>query len=473
MKWPPLRSLRARLLGGLLVPVVLFVAVDTFSVYKNALSSAHRAYDRQLVAAAHSIGDQLRLEQGRLQLTVPYAVLELNRTETGTAMIYRVNGMDGELLWGDTDLPRFTGKTPEDFPYNGTVGVYEATVRDQPVRMAVLYQPIDGEERSGQVQIQVAELMVNREDVARDILTRTLMIQSALVAGLIAVVFGVVGKALQPLDTLRRELDKRDGSDLSAVTDAAAPSELQPVINAMNQLMKRLRRLLGQQQRFVANAAHQLRTPLAVLNTQLQSGLRGDVPPMVLMQEMQGTVQRATGLSNHMLSLAKIDQLNDNGESEPCDLRATAHEAALELSPLVAEKDLDFELDSDTNEFDAVVMAHPWLVGELIRNLLHNAVRHTPGGSSLGVMIRGTADAVILECWDSGPGIPTEFRERVFEPFATAGSPNGAPGGSGLGLSICKAIVTSLKGGIELANHRDDPVLPGLRVTVRFPRKRG
>jgi two-component system sensor histidine kinase TctE len=471
VKWFTARSLRGRLLAGLLAPLILFVVVDTVSVYQNALTSAHKAYDRQLVAAAHSIGDMLRLERGRLQLTVPYAVLELTGMQGGTAMSYRVSGLDGELLWGDPDMRRFTGQLPRDSAYSGLVGVYDEMVRGQAMRMAVLYQPIDGDERSGLILIQVAEPVLNREDMARDILLRTVSIRSVFVVGLAGMIFFVVRQALVPLETLRRELDKRDGAELSPVTGTSAPSELQPLIEALNQLMERLRRLLGQQQRFVADAAHQLRTPLAVLNTQLQSGLNGDVPPAVLMQEMQGTVQRATALSNHMLSLAKVEQLRDRGNVEPCSLHEAAHEAALELSPLVSGKDLDFELSCDEADGKPEVLAHPWLVGELIRNLLHNAIRHTPQGGSLGIAIACDEDWVSLECWDSGPGIPVELRERVFEPFATASAPSGSAGGSGLGLAICRAIVVSMRGQIELADHKPGAELPGLSARVRFSRK--
>jgi two-component system, OmpR family, sensor histidine kinase TctE len=459
-------------MAGLVVPIVLFIAVDTVSLYRSALGSAHKAYDRQLVAAAHSIGDMLRLERGRLQLSVPYAVLELNRPDAGSAMIYRVSGLGGELLWGDPDLPRYAGDIPRDSPYSGLVGVYDETVHGQAVRVAVLYQPIDSEERSGLILIQVAEPMLNREEMARDILQRTLMMQSLLVLGLVAVIVLVVGHALKPLGTLRRELDQRDGADLSPLIGPAAPSELQPVIDALNQLMDRLRRLLGQQQRFVADAAHQLRTPLAVLNTQLQSGLNGDVAPAMLMQEMQGTVRRATALSNHMLSLAKVEQLRDRGEVEACNIHEAAHEAALELSPLVSAKDLDFELLAEAQGPQAQVLAHPWLVGELIRNLVNNAIRHTPHGASLGIVVSSDDEWVSLEVWDSGPGIPAELRERVFEPFAAACPPSGGAGGSGLGLAICRAIVVSLKGRIELADHRAGTPAPGLRATVRLPKLR-
>jgi two-component system sensor histidine kinase TctE len=462
-------SLRTQLLAGILVPIVGFVAVDTLSLYRSALDAAHTAYDRQLVAAAHSIGDMLRLERGKLELTVPYAVLELHHPGAGTAMSYRVSGLDGELLGGDERLPRIDTPALKPSPYGGLVGVYDTEVQQEPMRMVVLQQPVDGHDRSGLVLIQVAEPMANRRQLAQGILWRTLAMQSVLVACVIAATVFVVNRALAPLQSLRRELDAREGADLSPVAGSGAPPELRPVVDSLNQLMQRLRGLLGQQQRFVADAAHQLRTPLAVLNTQLQSGLTGDVPPQVLMAEMLGTVRRATTLSNHMLSLAKVEQLRQRGDVEPCDLGEAAQQVAVELSPLISEKNLQFELQCSPGS-TPMVEAHPWMLGELVSNLLHNAIRHTPADGLLGIDIACSAEHVVLECWDSGPGIADSVREHAFEPFSTASAPAGHATGTGLGLAICHAIVESLQGHIALADHQPGAPNPGLRVQVRLPR---
>ena len=463
------RSLRTQLLAGILVPIIGFVAVDTVSLYRSALDAAHTAYDRQLVAAAHSIGDMLRLERGKLELTVPYAVLELHHAGAGTAMSYRVSGLDGELLGGDERLPRIDSPPVKPSVYGGLVSVYDTQVQQEPMRMVVLQQPVDGHDRSGLVQIQVAEPMANRRQLAQGILWRTLAIQSLLIACVVAATIFVVNRALAPLQSLRRELDAREGSDLSSVDASGAPSELRPVVDSLNQLMQRLRGLLGQQQRFVADAAHQLRTPLAVLNTQLQSGLTGDVPPHVLMHEMLGTVKRATSLSNHMLSLAKVEQLRQRGDVHTCNLHEVAQQVAVELSPLISEKNLQFELQCAAAGVPQVA-AHPWMLGELVSNLLHNAIRHTPAEGLLGIAIGQTAEHLLLECWDSGPGIADSVREHAFEPFSTASAPRGQATGSGLGLAICHAIVESLHGHIALADHQPGEPNPGLRVQVRLPR---
>ena len=515
-------SLRTRLLLGILLPMAVFAALVTWGQYRNALASAHAAFDRQLVSAAHSIADTLRLEGPGLSVSVPYAVLELHAPVAGSALFHRVAGLNGELLAGDSSLPPYRGPVPSSPLYTGLVGLYDDHVRGTPVRVAVVYQPVEGHQRTGVVPVQVAEPLSNREVMARALLWQTLATQVALLLAVAAVTTWVVNRALRPLLRLQRELDERElgprsGQLLAALPENGVHGELLPVVRALNALMQRVRGLLGQQQRFVSDAAHQLRTPLAVLQTQLQSGLEGAVEPTVLMREMQGTVQRATALSQQLLSLARVEQLRHPGvQAAPgrCALAKATQEAALELSPLIAQRDLAFSLDmagglGSTQE--AVAAIHPWLAGELIRNLLHNAIRHAPRGSALGVVVHAgagagagvgagagadpSADAATVQwvVWDQGPGIAPALRERVFEPFAAASlhapfaaaslhasfeAPHlhtafdGAAPGSGLGLSICRAIVQASGGHIVLGDHEIDPRQtgqPGLRVTVTLP----
>jgi two-component system, OmpR family, sensor histidine kinase TctE len=467
------RSLRTQLLLGLLVPTLAFVALGAWALYRSALQSAHTAFDRQLVSAAQAIADTLKLDGGKLSVSVPYAVLELHDPAPGSTLFYRVTGLQGERLAGDEALPRHrlaltaqaAAPANAQFQRAGLVQLYEDQVAGQPVRVAVVYQPVEGHDRAGLVPVQVAEPLANRELIAAALLRQTLLVQGALVLAVVGVTWLVVTRALQPLGRLREQVDQRAANDWAPLVDNSATPELTPIVGAINGLMLRVRGLLEQQQRFVADAAHQLRTPLAVLRTQLQSGLAGDVPPAALMQEMLGTVQRATTLSHQLLSMARVEQLRSHGAPGVCALGAAARAAALELSPLIAARDLAFSLDVPpdlTNGQDVCATAHPWLVGELLQNLLRNAISHAPVGSALGVTLdvagqSKTAQARLV-VWDEGPGIAAADRQRVFEPFV-----------SGLGLAICQAIVQSLGGTISLAAHRAGEPLPGLRVTVCLP----
>lgn len=170
----------------------------------------------------------------------------------------------------------------------------------------------------------------------------------------------VVNRALRPLTILEKRLDLRRDDDLSPLEATTAPKELQPMIAALNQLMARLQRLLGLQKRFVSDASHQLRTPLAVLKAQVQSGLCGDAPAEQVIREISTTVDRATNLANQLLSLAKVEQMRGKGEKERCDLSTIAQDAAIDLSPLISEKNIDFSLKPCPRG----QLGHPWMIGK-------------------------------------------------------------------------------------------------------------
>jgi two-component system sensor histidine kinase TctE len=225
--------------------------------------------------------------------------------------------------------------------------------------------------------------------------------------------------------------------------------------------MTRLSHLLDNQKRFVRDTAHQLRTPLAVLKTQVQSALHGDVEPRQALLEINDTVERATILANQMLSLAKVEQLRQQPDASVNDLSEVVRSVALELSPLIAGKDLDFEIATTA----APVRSHEWMLRELTRNLLHNAIKQSPAGGALSVQVVADANSVALTLGDSGPGIAEGLRARLFQPF----SPGDARSGSGLGLAICHEIVRALGGTISLENREAHGRIEGLDATVRLP----
>lgn len=453
------RSVRNYLLAWIISPIALFIVIDSFSLYRNTLDSVNTAYDRMLIASVHSIGDLLRIENDELKVSLPYAALEIYETDYSSRMIYRINGLNGEFLSGDEALPKFSGKPEKYAIYPSLAHIYEDTYNGVPVRVAALFQPVVTNDPRGAALVQVAETIENRSALARKIFWETLIRQAALLVVIMSVTLYVVSRALRPVDALRKQLDERPADDLSPVSSPATPRELQPFVNALNQLMARLQRLLGHQQRFVANASHQLRTPLAVLKTQLQSGLRGDAPAHVILEEMSGTVDRATNLANQLLSLAKVEQLRGRGIQESCDLSMLARETAVDLSPLIADKNLDFELDAQKVH----VLGHPWMVGELISNLLHNAIRYTPVDSRLGIRIAATEKNVELCVWDSGGGISDDLAGRIFKAFSS----NDLSGG--LGLTICGEIADSMQAQISLENRMVDGEIAGLNAIVRFP----
>jgi two-component system, OmpR family, sensor histidine kinase TctE len=309
--------------------------------------------------------------------------------------------------------------------------------------------------------VQVAETLELREALAREILVSTLWRQALLLAVIAAVVVWVVQSTVRPLRKISQEIASRADNDVSPVDAAHAPRELQPLLLANNQLMARLDHLLQHQKRFVRDAAHQLRTPLAVLKTQTQSALRGDMPPEQALMEIGQTVDRATELANQMLSLAKVEQLRQQPASSALDWSAVLREVALDLAPLIADKDLEFDLQTQP----AIVLAHDWMLRELVRNLLHNAIKHSPAGSALNVrLLAGNTNAELVIA-DAGEGINDELRQRLFQPF----SAGRMQAGSGLGLAICAEITRALDGAITLDNRVEHGRVQGVDVRVRLP----
>ncbi|SFV13783.1 sensor histidine kinase [Pseudoduganella namucuonensis] len=458
---PQARSLRGFLLAGIIWPLALFIAIGAVHLYGSALDTANAAYDRMLVTTAYSVGDQISLEGGQLRTGVSYAMVEVYEAGFSTRMIYRISDRQGRYIAGDRDLPAYLGSGAAWPAVPALLKVYQGRYGSAPVRIAAVAQPSKRHLPEDDVVIQIAEPLAFREGAVRDILWGTVLRQTLLVLTVAAVTWLVVGRALRPIESLRAQLAARQEDDLSPLSAPQAPRELQPMVAALNEHMERLHRTVDLQQRFVANASHQLRTPLAVLKMQLQSGARGDIAPELALREMGATVERATNVANQLLSLARIEQMRGQGTRERCDLAAIAREVAIDLSPLISDKDLDFELDAQCAE----VEGRGWMATEMVSNLLHNAIRHTPPGSRLGIRVAALEDGVELCVWDSGPGIANQREMRVFEAFAGCHSSQGG----GLGLTICAEIADSMGAGLILSNRGAPGQVEGLDARVRFP----
>jgi two-component system, OmpR family, sensor histidine kinase TctE len=458
-------SLRRFLLAGILLPVLAIIAVNSVMLYRQALGAVNTAYDRTLLASAKVIGEELDVqgyeEQARLRATVPYSALEAFEADNHSRLLYRVSSQSGEMVSGFAQLPFWHGTLPERPPYAALVDFYDDHVDGDDVRVAVLLQPVVSASGRAMAVVQVAETLELRRALARQILIDTIWRQAVLVAVIALVVIAVVQRGMRPVRRLSAELGARAESDLTPITAPDVPRELLPLVDATNHVMAQLTLVLHNQKRFVRDTAHQLRTPLAVLKTQVQSALHGDLEARLALREINDTVDRATALANQMLALAKVEQLRQQPDPPVHDLAEIVRSVALELSPLLADRELDFELSTAP----APVCAHEWMLRELARNLLHNAIRHSRCGGPLSVRVARAGPAAVLAVADSGPGIATALRERLFQPF----SPGDPRTGSGLGLAICHEILTALGGTIALVNREQDGQITGLDTTVRLP----
>jgi two-component system, OmpR family, sensor histidine kinase TctE len=443
-------SLRRSLLLGILLPILLFVVVDTISLYRQALDAVNTAYDRTLLASAKAIGELLDIEgdgaQARLRAQVPYSALEAFEVDNRSRMNYRISDAQGQWVDGVEDLPAWRGVLPNQGPYAALVDFYDDTFRGDPVRVAVLLQPVATRRERTMAMVQVAETLELRRTLARQILIDTLQRQAILITVITAVVLVVVQRVTRPVRRMSSELQQRPEDDLTPLNAAHLPLEIRPLTDATNQVMQRL---------------HQLRTPLAVLKVQVQSALRGDVAPTEALQEIQTTVDRATQLANQMLNLAKVEQVKQQQEFATMDWAEPLRAVALDVSALIADKDLDFDIRTEP----CLVHAHEWMLREMARNLLHNAIRLSPRGGRLSVSLLPQGDMAELHIEDSGPGISDELRLRLFQPFAAGHSHSS----SGLGLTITHEMVKALGGRITLNNLYEQGLCNGLDACVRLP----
>ena len=263
-----------------------------------------------------------------------------------------------------------------------------------------------------------------------------------------------------------RSIDRLEAPLRQAVTEAQRlpaldlPLELQGLAQAIDQLLVQQRESLAQQRRFLADASHQLRTPFTVLRTQLQGLMSGQLDAAETLPRMLTTVDRSSHLTRQLLALAKVEQLQQRAAWQAVDLAQVARDIALELAPLLARKRLDFQLQAEALSLHT----DAWMLGEMVRNLLSNAIHHSPQGAALGLVVRALPGEAELIVWDNAGGVDEAVRDKLFKPFESA-----AGTGIGLGLSICQQIAQSMNANVALYNRLQDDRVIGVDAVVRWP----
>jgi len=260
-----LGSLRGQLVRWLLIPLLILVALDAVSVYDNAVDVADVAYDRSLLASTRALAERVSIVKGEVVADVPYVALDSFETDTLGRIYYKVTGVRGEFVSGYNDLPPIPPGVKRSEAYPALVHFYHANYHGQAVRIAALHQPVYDDSMRGIALIQVGETMDARRGLTRKILFDTMWRQTLLVSIAALLVWFTVRFALRPLMQLKSEVETRAPTDLSDFDPTRVHKEVQPLVLAMNGYMARLQNLINGQRRFIADASHQLRTPLTVL----------------------------------------------------------------------------------------------------------------------------------------------------------------------------------------------------------------
>ena len=451
------RSIRRLLLGWLVAPVALVLVASEVASYVTALTIASEAYDRALLDPALALAQRLTAAEGPVELDLPAVAVEMLRVDA-TDRVYFAVSARGKLLGGQAELP-----SPPTLPEEGSPVFYDGTIRAEPVRVAAILVPF----AEGPVLVQVAETLVKRHRLVRQLLLTNAALELLFFVAALAVVWMGVTRGLAPLDALRAELAARSPRDLRPVAEASAPAEVRPLVQELNRMLGRLAESIDAQQRFVADAAHQLRTPLAALQAQVEAARREGLPPELAatVDRLSAATRRAAHLARQLLTLAAIAPPAERPfAAEPADLAQVAQAGVTDWLARADGKqvDLGFELEA------APVNGEPQLLGELAANLLENALNYTPAGGEVTVRTGRRDGQSFLEVEDSGPGIPESERDRVFERFHRVRGTIGE--GTGLGLAIVREIARRHGAGVDIRTPLSGV---GTVVAVSFPAPTG
>ena len=444
-----------------LVVALLCLMLATISISEFLVNSAVEVpYDAKLSDYAQMLAAETRADGGGVSIR-PAAIGMLRRLEHDR-ILFALRDPDGRVIVGDPTLPAVTGLREHLPP-----ALQDAQIGDEPVRVAAMLLA-DPRSASRLLTVEVAETLEHRRALTETLRAQAVALPQMLVL-VIAVLLIVYGYAYVwlPMQRLRALIDNRGSNDLSALDPESAPQDLRPLIMSINGLMQRLAVSIDTQRRFIADAAHQLRTPLAGLRSQAEIALTESDPATLRrsLERLAAGTERATELANRMLTLARADTPLAAPQVD-VDLPALARDVISDHLPGANARGQDLGFEGPAPGRGTVVRGDRLLLRELLSNLVDNALRYTPDGGVITVNVEsGPGSVATLSVTDSGPGIPPGDRERVFEPFYR-GSEVLAPG-TGLGLAIVRSIAAAHGASIVL---RAGPNERGLEVAVTFSR---
>ena len=456
---PKSRTLRRQLLVWLAGPLLILWSISTLVDYDIAKRFVNLAYDRTLLETALDIGRQVKVVNNQIYVDLPEVAVQMLKTQETDRIYYLVTGPKGEFITGEPDLP------PPSSLGLDRISYYDDIYRNRAIRVVALRVPVEPGSGKGAVLIQVAERVTVRSDFARRIMLRMGLPQALLILFAAVLVWYAIGRGLAPLSALRREIENRSHRDLSALPEDPAPQEVRPLIRAMNDLLQRLSKTLAAQQRFIADAAHQLRTPVAGIKTQTELAIRESQSgnAQIPLHQLHVATEQTTRLINQLLSLARAEPGTERAHfTERLDLNKLVREAATDWVPRALARNIDLGFDSPLES--AMIEGDAFLLREMLNNLLDNAIRYTQSGGQVTVRIVPDAANIMLSVEDNGPGIPESERERVFERFyRVLGT---GVDGCGLGLAIVREIAQRHGGEVTLGQGASGR---GTLVRITFP----
>lgn len=450
-------SLRRQLARWLLVPLLAIWVFGAVMSYYISVGFADLAHDRALFDSALTLASQVSAQDGSIVVNQPDTALKMIAIDPYDKVYFEVSTPGGGVVAGqELPPPPPEARDMPDKPY-----YYDGKVDGRDVRIASLYHHMQFGARSVLVLVQVAETLQKRRMLASEILAGIALPQFVLVLLILVIGWFGIRRGLSSLDRIQKEVRNRSHLDLSPLQEEDAPHEIGALVHALNELLGQLQSAISAQNRFIANAAHQLRTPLAGIKTQVEFALRQSDPALIRhsLQQLQASNDRTIHLVNQLLSLART-QPDWEAPTAGVDLVAIASEAASEWVPAALAKNIDLGFESAAPSVP--LQGNGLLLREMLNNLIDNAIRYTQPGGEITVRVAQAEDQVILSVQDNGPGVPVEERERIFERFHRVGAPQDE--GCGLGLAIVREIAHLHHGEVALADSER-----GALFEVRLP----
>lgn len=454
-----MHSLRARLLWWVLLPLASFMLVAGVMAYDAARETADLTQDNALLASARTIAEDVQWINGEMIAEIPPAALEMFESPYQDHVFYKVVAGGDRLLGG---LPELS------LPANvhGAYPVfYDTTLDGQSLRAVAYERQLYNSGEALPVVVVVGKTQASREGMLEELWHPQLVRQGLMLV--LAVLFVLIGltSELRPLMKLKDDVADRDPMELEPVRVDRLPTELLPIVDAINQCVARLKLHASTQRQFIADAAHQLRTPLTLLDTQVQCARQtvDDAPALTdALDGIRRTSRKMTEMTNQLLLLARAESAPSPAPNVPVDLRQVVSSVLEELILAAQRRQIDLGAELEDND-DLRVAGTEQLLTALVANLVDNAIRYTQEGGFVTARCRREGDEIVLEVVDNGPGIPAEMRAHVFERFYR-GMTNIE--GTGLGLSIVQRIAQSHGGTVGIAPGKGRV---GLVATVRLP----
>ncbi|MDO8990682.1 MAG: ATP-binding protein [Sideroxyarcus sp.] len=452
-------SLRTHLINWLLTPLFVLWLFSTIAGYVATLNYANKPYDEVLLQRAQAVGAQLRLGGGHERLDFDLQLPDGESLATPDRVFYTVSDSDGKKLAGNANLGRPLshrgGRINPLFSNGERDGFKTRNVS------LVFYNP----DSKKLYQLSMSETIHQRQALIRGILANIVIPQLLLIMIAVAAIWFALKQGLAPLERLRQEVINRKRGDLSRLDSSKAPEEVRPLINAVNDLLERLKLVMQAQQRFVADAAHQLRTPFAGLKAQSELALRENNPEsrQHALEHILTSTQHGIRLVNQLLALARNEPGGqDTGNFAALNLNQLAQECTINWVQMALLKNIDLGYEGASGATE--VQGDASSLTEMLNNLIDNAVRYTPEGGHITVAVASTKTGTELSVEDNGPGIDPQHRERVFERFyRILGS---GQSGSGLGLAIVAEVAKRHHAEFKLDAGQDGK---GTRFSVHFP----